>query len=149
MLSNRGRYLVLAAMIASHLGCKELTQELTGGSSGHSFIVDREFVILNHGFLRREVTWVAVRNWPESSTPDQRLADTRVIVGVQGCCLIRGVDGRATPPDSVPRLYFFDGDTLTTFSIRMKEDDFIGFRPERFKAYTDVLQYFRQYELKP
>ena len=110
--------------------------------------MDHQFVILKNGFLRGDVTWVAVTNWPDASTPEERLADTRVTLGPQGCCLIRKPDGRTAPPDSSPRLYFFDGDSLTTFPIRMKEDDFIEFRPEAFKSYSDVLYYFRQFEVK-
>jgi hypothetical protein len=138
--------LLLLALVALQGGCKEALLEVTGGSSGHSFLVGEQFVILKNGFLRGDVTWVAVRNWPASSTPEQRLSDTRVTVGPQGCCLIRQANVGLAAPEQ--RLYFFDGDTLTTFRIRMKEDDFIGFRPASFKSYSEVLEFFQRFEVK-
>ena len=140
--------LLLLALMGLQAGCKEALLEATGGSSGHSFVVGEQFVILKNGFLRGEVTWVAVRNWPASSTPEQRLADTRVTVGAQGCCLIRQANGVPATPKQPPHLYFFDGDTLTTFRIQMKEDDFIGFRTDSFKSYSEVLDFFRGFEVK-
>jgi hypothetical protein len=139
---------MLLAVAAFQFSCKEAGLDVTGGSSGHSFLVGGQFVVLKNGFLRGDVTWVTVRNWPESSTPEERLADTRVTVGPQGCCLIRGANGRAAPPDPDARLYFFDGDRLTTFRIRMKEDDFIDFRTDAFKSYDNVLEYFRKFEVR-
>jgi len=143
---RRWKLLVLAAMVTFQANCKEALLEVTGGSSGQSFMVGEQFVIVKNGFLRGEVTWVAVRSWPASSTPEQRLRDTRVTVGPRGCCLIRHANGTLAPPEQTPRLYFFDGDALTTFRIRMTEDDFIGFRTDAFKSYSQVLDFFKRFE---
>jgi len=140
--------MLVALVAAAFPGCKEATLDLTGGSSGQSFTVRDQFVVLNNGFLRGDVTWVAVRNWPVTSTSEQRRTDTRVTVGPHGCCLIRRQGGESSPPDPEARVYFFDGEVLTTFPIRMKEDDFIGFPTNSLKSYADVLDFLRRFEVK-
>jgi len=39
-------------------------------------------------------------------------------------------------------------DRLTTFPIRMREDDFISFKIEELKTYSDVEAFLRRFERK-
>jgi hypothetical protein len=91
------------------------------------------------------VTWVVVRSWPSDSTPAQRLADQRFALGSDGEYRVRRPDGQLGAPE--PHLaYVFYGDRLTVFPIRMREDDFIGFRSNRLAAYSDVEAFLRRFE---
>jgi hypothetical protein len=94
-----------------------------------------------------DLTWVVVRNWPQTSSPEERKNDIRFKLDPSAGWLIRRSDGRLLPPDAQPRIYFFDGETNTSFPVQMKEDDLIDFRPESFRSYGDVLHYFQRFKV--
>jgi hypothetical protein len=127
-------------------GCDDLWREYTGGVSGYSFAVAEQFVILQNGYKQGDVTWVVVRNWPLASSAEQRLSDVRLKLSLEdGEYYITQPGGAVARP--VPgTAYVFDGPRLTSFRIRMKEDDFIGFRSIAMKAYPDVEAFLRRFQ---
>ncbi len=143
-MRNRRIAILLFAGLAT-AACDDVWQHFSGGVSGHSFLVGDQFVILRNGYRRGKVTWVAVRNWPATSTTEERLADRRLVLGSDGEFRVRAPDGvlRAPEPNVA---YVFDGDRVVTFAIRMQEDDFIEFRTERLKDYGDVEAFLRRFE---
>ncbi len=145
----RSRATLLLVLILPILSCSKLVQDGAAGISGRSFVVGNDFVILTNGFRLGKVTWVAVRNWPLSSTAEARQTDSRVTLKSTEGWLIRRSDGRSLPPDPEPRLYFFDGEKLTDFRIALEEDDLTGFRPANFTSYDDVLGFFKKFEVQP
>lgn len=102
---------------------------------------------VTNGYRRRDVTWVVVRNFPSTSTPERRRADARLVLGTDGEFRVRQSGGELTMP--APHVaYVFDGDRLATFPIRMREDDFISFMTEQLKAYSEVDAFLRRFETK-
>jgi hypothetical protein len=116
------------------------------GISGQSFILDDQYVIVRNGYSLGKVTYVVVRNWPVSSSPEGRLEDDRFLTRGVNKPQIKLPDGSYKPVENVPHLYFFDGDHLTEFPIAMQEDDFIDFHPEKMTGYGNVLEFFESYE---
>src|SRR5262245_44751822 len=139
---------VARAALMGLLGCVGCGGSMHGGGGvgQQSVDVGDQFIVLASGYAGDKVTWVAVRDFPKSSTPDERLADKRVTVGAGGGWLIRRADGRSMPPDSRPMAYLFEGERLSVFPIDMAEDDYIGFRTGTFRTYGDFLAFFRRYE---
>jgi hypothetical protein len=135
----------LAVAMASLAACKEIA-----GEAGQSCLVGDEFVIINNGYSWHKVTWVVVRNWPKSSSADERFNDKRLTLdfGVPHDRLIRLRDGTRISPAPQPHLYFFNGAELTTFPIRMTEDDWIGSHFNKMASYRDVLEWFRKFEVR-
>ena len=110
-------------------------------------MVADHFVILDNGYRHGDVTWVVVRSWPAKSTPEQRRVDGRLVLGRDGEFRVRQESGELTEP--TPNVaYVFDGDRLTTFPIRMREDDFTSLRTEQLKAYPEVEAFLRRFERK-
>lgn len=138
--------LVLASLILlSTLGCEDVWKHYAGGAGGQSFLVADEFVILNTGHLRGDVTWVVVRNWPANTSAEERLTDERFALSDTGEYVIRQPNGVRISP-TLGKAYVFDDDRLETFWIRMQEDDFVSFRPERFETYAEVEEFLRTFE---
>jgi hypothetical protein len=117
------------------------------GTSGQSFILGDQFVIVDNGYSFGKVTFVVVLNWPVSSSTEERLEDDRLIVRGVDQPQVRLPDGTYKPVEEVPHLYFFDGYELIEFPISMREDDFISFRPETMTDYSKVLEFFKRYEV--
>ena len=138
--------MALSALVLA--GCDDVWKHYAGGVSGHSFKVADQFVILNNGYKQGDVTWVVVRNWPSSSSPDARRSDSRLQLSLEdGEYYVSAPDRERTRPDE-NTAYVFDGSRLASFKIRMKEDDFIGFRAEDLRAYPDVETFLRRFERK-
>jgi len=117
------------------------------GQGGQSFTIGGQFVIVDNGYDSDRVTYVVVRNWPISSSPDDRLKDQRfVYLGVDKP-KVKLPGGGYDTVEGTPCLYFFDGDDLTVFPISMREDDFMHFQPRQMTSYAEVLAFFRQYEV--
>ena len=116
------------------------------GVSGRSFVVSDQFVIVNYGYSQGDVSWIVVRNWPATSTPEHRLTDLRFVLDPDGVYVVRQATDFAEPETGT--VYFFDVERLVTFPFRMREDDLSTFRPEQFKSYSDVESYLRRFEIK-
>ncbi len=138
------RPLILLLLFLSVTACDDESEQFSG-VSGHAFTVGSQFVMLDSGYQFGDVTWVVVRDWPIASSPEQRLADKRLVLGADGEYRVRQASGELTAP-TAGVAFFFHGDNLTTFSIRMREDDFIGFRVETLNAYSDVESFLRRFE---
>jgi len=132
--------------MVSMTACKEIA-----GATARSFVVGDQFVIVNRRYAWHNVTWVVVRNWPKSSRPQDRLDDRRLVLefGAPHDRLIRLPSGKQVSPASEPHLYFFDGDNLTSFPIRMSEDDWIAPGFDRMTSYADILKWFRTFAVHP
>lgn len=126
--------------------CDDVWKHYTGGVGAQSFMVADQFVILHSGFRRGHVTWVVVRNWPAASTPDQRLADGRFVLGHDGEYRVLQESGELDVP-AAGVAYVFNGDHLVTFPISIREDDFVSFRTEELKAYREVEAFLRAFEV--
>ena len=97
-----------------------------------------EFVIIDDGFTGDAINWVSVRNWPSASSMDDRKNDTRFD------CLampptFQSKDGKLQSISRVPHVYFFDGNELTAFPIRMTEYD-ISEMHKHFSGMSDYRQ---------
>lgn len=139
---------IVALAVALGLLCllSDQGDEELVGESGQSFIIDDQFVIVDNGYRFGKITYAVVRNWPVSSSVEERLEDDRLIIAGVDRPQIRTPDGNYKSVDDVPHLYFFDGYNLTDSRLSMREDDFIGFRPETMARYSDVLEFFKSYE---
>jgi hypothetical protein len=143
----QGPRVAAAALVLLLLaGCDDLWREYTGGVSGHSFTVADQFVILQNGYKQGDITWVVVRNWPLSSSAEQRLSDPRLGLSLEDGEYYVTQPGGARARPALGTAYLFDGPRLTSFPIRMKEDDFIGFRSNAMKAYPDVEAFLRRFQ---
>ncbi len=116
------------------------------GESGQSFIIDDQFVIVDNGYRFGKITYAVVRNWPVSSSVEERLEDDRLIIAGVDRPHIRTPDGNYKLVEDVPQLYFFDDYNLTKLPISMQEDDFVDFHPETMARYSDVLGFFQSYK---
>jgi len=139
---------IVLGLLPALAGCDDIGRHYAGGASGHSFLVADQFVILRNGYRRGEVTWVVVRNWPVQSTAEQRLSDGRLVLGTDGEFRVRQGAGELRRPEP-GMAYIFDGDRVTTFPIRMREEDFVSFRPEHLKTYPEVEDFLRRFERGP
>ena len=119
-----------------------------GTAGGQSFEIDNQFVIIWNSYASGHITYVVVRNWPDSSKPEDRLADKRLVLSGVERPKVRLQDGSYRPVAETPHLYFYDGDNLTSFPISMQEGDFGNLRPEAMTSYQDLLRFFRNYETK-
>jgi hypothetical protein len=144
-MSSARRGVAILAVVTGAFACKEIA-----GQAAQSFVVGDQFVIVNNGYSWNKVTWVVVRNWPRSSTADERFHDKRLTLefGVPDDRLIRLPDGRRVSPAREPHVYFFDGDKLTSFAIGMTEDDWIGSKFNTMASYDDVLAWFRKFAVE-
>src|SRR5262245_28890491 len=91
--------------------------------SGHGFPVGDQIVLCEYGYSRDGdvLHWAIIRTWPKDSTPEQRLADTRVGRSFFFWPLIRDDRGRMVPVGADGRVYFFEGDQLRTMHVKMNE----------------------------
>ncbi len=123
-------------------------------TAGASHRIGDQFVIITYRFGRDRIRWVAVVNFPITSTAEERLKDKRVFLAPGGGYLIRQTDARRIPPAPVllppdePRLYFFDGDQLVTFPIRMTEEQLGDLENSNLASYAELLTGFRKFEVK-
>lgn len=142
--------LVLGALVfVLALGIIGWLQVRGGGTASEGFNLGDQRVYIWNGYRADEVTWVAVVNFPRTGSARQQRDDTRVSLGPRGEDLIRQPDGTLMPPASEPRLYFFDGDELTTFPIEMHEDDdWLSIRKPALSSYREIMERFRKFEKK-
>jgi hypothetical protein len=117
------------------------------GISGESFILDDQYIIVINGYDYGDVTWVVVRNWPATSTAEERSEDDRFIDRVSDEPQVRLSDGTYKSIEDTSYLYFFDGYTLTAFPISMQEDDLVIFQREDMDEYTDVMTFFAAFRV--
>ena len=147
-LDRKGSAVLGIALLAlvPFLGC----EKWGSGEAGQAFRLQGDYVIINHGYSRDGgVRYVVVRDWPETSTPDERVSDRRSMLDPQATTVVRLSDGRYVPAEEgEPRLFFYAGDELTTFPIQMKEDDFIGLKTASLESYGELLSFFRRFEVK-
>jgi hypothetical protein len=142
--------LVLGALVfVLALGIIGWLQSRGGGTGLQGFNLGDQRVYIFNGYRADEVTWVGVVNFPRGRNARQERNDTRVSLGPRGEDLIRRPDGTLLPPASEPRLYFFDGDELTTFPIEMHEGDWLCIRKPEVGSYGEILERFRRFEKKP
>jgi hypothetical protein len=149
----RLRLVLVAALVVTvtMCGCDPDRPDVAGSS--HQ--IGDQFVIINYRFARKQIKWVAVRNFANMSTPEERLRDTRVVLGPDGQYRILQTDASGTRSRAVsllpvePRLYFFQGDQLVTFPIHMTEEQLGDLENSEHASYDDLLKGFRQYEVKP
>ncbi len=138
--------LVAAMLFSSSCFAGDLGEESNAG--GQSFAIDDQFVIIWNGHEAGRVTYVVVRNWPGSASPEDRLADKRLVLAGAERPKVRLQDGSYRPVAATPYLYFYDGDNLTSFPISMQESDWASLRHEAMASYEDLLRFFRAYEIK-
>ena len=140
--------IILAAAVLFSSSCfaGDLGEESSEG--GQSFAIDDQFVIIWNGHEAGRVTYVVVRNWPGSASPEDRLADKRLVLAGVEKPKVRLQDGSYRPVADTPHLYFYDGDNLTSFPIAMQESDLGTLRPEALTSFQDLLRFFRTYETK-
>ena len=91
--------------------------------SGHGFPIGDQIVLAEYGYSRGGdvLHWVIIRTWPKNSTPEERLADTRVGRSFFVWPLIREASGRLVPVGTAGNVYLFEGDKLKTMRVRMNE----------------------------
>ncbi len=140
--------IILAAVLLFSSSCfaGDLGEESHEG--GQSLEIDNQFIIIWNGREADRVTYVVVRNWPGSATPEDRLADKRLILSGAERPKVKLQDGSYRPVAATPYLYFYDGDNLTSFPISMQESDWVSLRHQAMASYGDLLRFFRAYELK-
>ena len=141
---------IFVAMITLASGCflSDPGDEGSAGNSGQSFEIDDQFVIIWNGYNSGKVTYVVVRNWPNSSEPEDRLKDKRLVISGNEKPKVRLHDGSYKTVAETPYLYFYDGDNLTSFPISMQEDDFSKLKTEAMTSYNDLLRFFKNHETK-
>ncbi len=88
---------MVLCLVLAIAACDEIWKDYAG-VSGHSFMVGDQFVILNNGYRRGQVTWVVVRSWPSASTSEQRRTDGRFSLGRDGEYRVRQQSGELTLP---------------------------------------------------
>ncbi len=140
---------MLAATMIFSSGCFVGDPGEDGTAGGQAFEIDGQFVIIWNGHDQAgRITYVVVRNWPDSSTPEDRLADKRLLLSGAESPKIRLPDGRYQPVAGTPFLYFYDGDKLTSFPISMQESDWVSLRTKAMTSYADLLRFFTAYAAK-
>ena len=140
--------IILAAAVLFASSCFVGDPWDQGSAGGQSFEIDNQFVIVWNSYESGRVTYVIVRNWPKSSSPEDRLADKRLVLAGVEKPKVRLQDGSYRPVADTPYLYFYDGDNLTSFPIAMQESDLGTLRPAALTSYQDLLRFFRAYETK-
>ena len=116
-----------------------------GGGGGWSDVIGGQFVIVDSYSRFGGLQYMIVRNWPESSTPKQRLTDARVESG-RGGLLVRTASGRYEAPRGRTRVFFFDGDSLVVFPIRHIPQEELPVPSRRqFDSYHELLDYLLRY----
>jgi hypothetical protein len=135
---------VSLCLLLAVAGCDDIVRHNVG-DSGQSFTAGDEFVILNNGYRRGDVTWIVARSWPASSTPAQRLADGRLVRGLHGEFRVRHPGGELASL-AASSAHIFSGDRLTIFALRMREDDLMSWRPQQLRSYAEVEAFLRRYE---
>ena len=116
------------------------------GSSAQSLQFAGQFVIITNGYDHGDITYIVVRNWPESSTPQERRRDVRLENITDKGWIVQESLGHHLTLSDQHELFFFDGDRLTRIPIRMREEDFMGLKADNLKSYSDLLAFFRKYE---
>ena len=101
------------ACVMTLVGCGER------GDAGAGFTLRDARVAISNGYRRGECTYVVVRDWPLTTTDDERAKDQRLTIGTGGMPIVRGPDGPINPWQQAPRAYVFEGQKLTSFPIRM------------------------------
>src|SRR5436190_9443304 len=88
--------------------------------SGQSEIVGKEFVIVTVGREKGVVRYLVVRTWPQTSTPEERLADQRFLFGEEGRTVL--VPGSGYQPVNTSGMaYFMSGGECRTMKVQMKD----------------------------
>ena len=134
------RLALLCGLLLLGSGCNLFT----GHASG-SHLVDGRFVVIDYGYLRDKLTYVVVQSWPESSAPDERNRERRLVMTGYWEQSVRLPDGLLTPVKA-STLYFFDQDRLVSFPIDMTEAQLDALRPDNLKSYGEILTFFRRFE---
>ena len=140
--------IILAATMIFSSSCFLSDPGDEGTAGGQSFEIDNQFVIIWNGHESGQVTYIVVRNWPNSSKPEDRLADKRLVLSGNEKPKVRLQDGSYQPVAETPYLYFYDGDNLTSFPISIQESDFGSLKTKAMTSYNDLLRFFRNYETK-
>lgn len=93
------------------------------GESGESFVLNDEHVIVDFGYAwdGDQLTYCVIRSWPDSTSPEQKMADTRSSLGTLGGRLVRNSTGLMEPVKKDGRVYLWIGDELRTFRVDMSE----------------------------
>jgi hypothetical protein len=91
--------------------------------------------------------FLVVRNWPHSARNDRETDDRFNLLDIPPT--YRAADGTRHPIASTPHVYFFDGPQLTSFPVKMSEDDLDDvMRPlDRTTDYRTMLPRIRQFEV--
>ena len=118
-------------------GLRRPLAPLHGGVSGQGSRRATRSGSSHNGTAAGRDSGVVVRSWLSDSTPAQRLADQRFALR-QRRRVSRAAAGTRQLGSALSRIWHTScyGDRLTVFPIRMREDDFIGFRSNRLAAYS-------------
>lgn len=138
MTRRQWLFLGLLALIGYGIASFQFPLPLLEETQGTAMYFGKEFVMIDDGFRGNDITWLVVRNWPAHSSPSERLNDTRFdLLGASRTVLLS--DGNRVPLSASPHVYFFDGPRLTTFPVKMTEDD-IAELHGHFRGMTDYRQ---------
>ncbi|MDH3197219.1 MAG: hypothetical protein OEO21_03175 [Candidatus Krumholzibacteria bacterium] len=110
--------------------------------TGASFLVGNWFTVMEYGRSGEDVTWVVLRAWPETATPQERATDTRFD---PAAARIRRPDGRWVGVEGTRTLYFFSSEGLLVAPIAMRESDLTPIVEESFSSLAELEGYIARF----
>jgi hypothetical protein len=143
------RHALLAMVLLALAGCQRGAQ-IAGADvehSGEGFLLGDLVVVIDYGYSNGgdRLRYLVIRAYPASSTPDERMADSRYDINSGALPRLRHPDGAMRLVQTDGRAYLFIGDELRTMCVAMNEHtDTIGLaRADSLEAMWTYLQQFR------